>query len=265
MMTLVRAVRWFLTGHGGPGPGPDRGRGWKVWDLDSELRYQPVVAALPQSDLDVCEVGSGPAGLAEWTDRRVVGIDPGSDERHGSVQRPPNMRRLQGDGAHIPLPDRSVAAAVAVDTLEHVPPRIRPAVIEEMKRITASGGRIIIIGPAEAPAARGDRLVLERVTARGDREAIVAWLTEHVENGLPDVQDLITWIGADRVSKITVKGIYNMSLWYTMHRAALEDFPEPRGWHRVHHLTWAPFALLARRVHRGPFYRYLVVAEIDAR
>lgn len=94
MMTLVTAVRWFLTGRGGPGP--DRGRGWKVWDLDSELLYEPVVAALPHSELGVCEVGSGPAGLAEWTDRPILGIDPGSDARHGSLQQPPNLRRLRG-------------------------------------------------------------------------------------------------------------------------------------------------------------------------
>ena len=41
----------------------NRVKSWKVWQLDGELRYGPVVDALPLSGLPICEVGSGPAGL----------------------------------------------------------------------------------------------------------------------------------------------------------------------------------------------------------
>src|SRR5204862_4003653 len=111
----------------------------RVWDLDSELRYMPVVRALPQSALPICEVGSGPQGLAVWTSRKVIGGDPGDDERHSGLDDRPlaNFERLQGDGAHIPLPDASVAATVAVDTMEHIPGEHRQTVLEEMQRVTA--------------------------------------------------------------------------------------------------------------------------------
>ena len=99
-------------------------RPWRIWDLDAELRYRPVATALPTaSPLSVCEVGSGPAGLANWTKRQIIGIDPGPDEKHGEVDVPPNLTRVEGEGAAIPLDDCSVSAAVAVDMLEHVPIR----------------------------------------------------------------------------------------------------------------------------------------------
>src|SRR4051794_33315994 len=126
---------------------PDMGRPWRIWDLDAELRYRPVVDALPMIDLPICDVGSGRAGIAAWTDRAVIGVDPGSDERHGGGVQPPNMTRVHSDGAHLPLGDASVSAAIAVDTFEHIRAADRQAVIDEMKRVTAPGGRVIIIGP----------------------------------------------------------------------------------------------------------------------
>ena len=56
---------------------PDMGRPWRIWDLDAELRYRPVVDALPAIDLPICDVGSGRAGIAAWTSRPVIGVDPG--------------------------------------------------------------------------------------------------------------------------------------------------------------------------------------------
>jgi SAM-dependent methyltransferase len=244
--------------------GPDLGRPWKVWDLDAELRYRPAVAALPSSTLPICEVGSGPAGLAAWTSRPVIGVDPGPDERHGGVATPPNLRRVVGDGANIPLEDRSAAATVLVDTLEHIPPAARAAVIDEMKRVTADGGRLVIMGPTGTAAAKGDRLVLERWRERGASEGVVEWLGEHFENGLPTEEEIVALIGTERVVSVSVTGVFNLRLWWTMHRATLGDFPQPRGWHLIHHLTWGPFAMVARRLRRGPFYRYLVVAQLDA-
>lgn len=240
---------------------PDLGRPWKVWDLDAELRYLPVVKALPDLPQPVCEVGSGPAGLALWTDRPVWGIDPGSDARHGEREAPANFTRLNGDGASIPLADHSASAAVAVDTFEHIPPAARQNVIDEMKRVTAPGGRLIVIGPTGPEAAAGDRRVHDRAASAGASN-ITGWLAEHFENGLPTVEELTTLIGSDRVERITARGIFPLRLWWIMHRAALGDYPQPRGFHLIHHLLWEPFAALARRVRWAPYYRWIIVVDL---
>ena len=157
-----------------------------MWDLDAELRYRPVVDALPALDLPICEVGSGRAGVAAWTSRAVIGIDPGDDDRHGEGEQPTNMTRIEGDGAHLPLGDRSASAAIAVDTFEHIPPAFRQAVVDEMKRVTAPGGRVVIVGPASPEAAEGDRRLLERWSRRGADNLLVGWLSEHVGKRLAE-------------------------------------------------------------------------------
>jgi SAM-dependent methyltransferase len=247
---------------GRPTHGPQRDRPWRVWDLDSELRYLPVVARFPSSALPICEVGSGPQGIACWTTKTIIGVDPGADERHGpSPPPPPNFQRVLGDGANIPLADRSVAAAVAVDTFEHIPAQARPAVVREMVRVTADGGRIILMGPTGPDAARGDHYVLERWRERGDGN-IVTWLGEHEQIGLPTADELASLLRIGRVTGVKIVGVYNLELWRTMHRALLGDYAKPRGDRFLHHLLWAPFGFLARRYRRGPFYRQLVVAEV---
>ena len=202
--------------------------------------------------------------MAVWTPRDIIGVDPGADDRHAGLATaaPPNLRRVPGDGAHIPLADHSVAAAVAVDTMEHIPSHERPAVLAEMIRVTAPGGRVIIMGPTGPAAAGGDAEMLARYRRDGGNEGPVVWLTEHLELGLPTIEELVEGLSGDRTLVVSVRGVFNLCLWKIMHRALLGDFPEPRGFHRVHHLAWTPFAMLARRWSESPFYRYLVVADL---
>ena len=172
------------------------------------------------------------------------------------------MTRIRGDGASLPLGDLSASAALAVDTFEHIPPAFRQSVVDEMKRVTAPGGRVIIIGPASAEAAEGDRRLLDRWSRRGSNGNVVGWLSEHVDNGLPSVAELIALLGRERVTAVHTQGIFNLRLWWLMHRRAMEDFPHLRGSHRVHHLTWGAVGIAARHWHRGPFYRHMVVADL---
>src|SRR4051794_31305066 len=171
---IRKAYRYARTGR--HGALPDLGRPWRVWDLDAELRYRPVVDALPVLDLPICEVGSGRAGIAVWTSRPVIGVDPGADDRHGPGGQPSNMSRIRSHGASLPLGDSSMSAAIAVDTLEHIPVADRQAVVDEMKRVTAPGGRVIIIGPAGSEAALADRRLLDRWMASDPGNPVVGWL-----------------------------------------------------------------------------------------
>jgi SAM-dependent methyltransferase len=260
---LSDAYRYVRTGR--YLPVPDMGRPWRIWDLDAELRYRPVVDALPALDLPIADIGSGRAGIAAWTDRAVLGIDPGDDDRHGAGNTPPNMTRIHGDGAAIPLPDASVAAAVAVDTFEHIPRDARQSVLDEMKRITAPGGRVIVIGPSGAAAAAGDRRLMDRWRARDPDNPVVGWIGEHLERGLPDVDELVRMLDGDDVANVRTCGVFNVHLWWLMHRRAMNEFPHFRGSHRIHHLAWGAVGVLARHLHHGPYYRWMVVADVTGR
>jgi hypothetical protein len=235
---------------------------WRVWHLDSELRYRPVLDALPPEDgRPICEVGSGPSGLAAWTARPVIGIDPGEDQRHGPlVIGPPNLRRERSSGSHIPLEDSSVAAAVAVDTLEHISANERAGVISEMARVTSPRGRVILVGPAGKAAAAGDAWLLSAAQTATRDVSWVEWLHEHEGHGLPSVDDLVSLLLDVGAQRITARGLFNIRLWKVMHLVGLGKLPEPRD--PVYGLLWRPFGELARRYRRGPFYRWVVIGEM---
>jgi SAM-dependent methyltransferase len=235
------------------------GLSWRIWELDAELRYRPVAEALPALSGPICEVGSGPAGLASWTDREVIGIDPGDDLRHGALESPPNLRRVRADGSSIPLEDGSVAAAAAVDMLEHVPQGAREAVVREMLRVTAPGGKVVIIGPMGKAAAAADCRLVARLRERGIQGGWTIWLDEHRQNGLPEVDEIVGYLGSPRVARVTARGVFDLRLWWFMHLVAMGALPR---FGPVHAIALAPFAAAARSFHRGECYRTLVEADV---
>jgi SAM-dependent methyltransferase len=232
---------------------------WGPHVLDAESRYWPAVRALPEGALPVCEIGSGPAGLARWTDHDVIGVDPGDDGLHVDHQAAPNLRRVVGTGAAIPLEDASALATVAVDTMEHVMPAERAATVAEMVRVTSSGGRVILIGPTGPDAAEADRWLLDTFDRRGGRPGWAIWLREHEERGVPSLHELTTWLDLPRVRSISVRGVLSIRHWKTMHLAAMGARPR---FGPLDPLVWQPFADLALHDRRGPFYRQLVVADV---
>jgi SAM-dependent methyltransferase len=235
------------------------GRAWRIWDLDAEMRYWPVLAAIPPGEGAICEIGSGAAGLSSWTEREIIGVDPGSDDRHTDFVPLANLRRVAGDGARVPLADRSVAAAVAVDTFEHIPRADRQTVIDEMLRVTAVGGRVIVIGPTGPAAARGDAWLLDALRRRGPEPPWASWLEEHLELGVPTRDEMSTLLARPRVRCVTSAGYLNLELWRLMHLAAMRG---PRLG-PAHAPVWGTVARFARRYRRGPFYRWMFVAEVN--
>ena len=73
------------------------------------------------------------------------------------------------------------------------------------------------------------------------------------------------YLKGERVQSVCVRGVFNVQLWWLMHRALLGDFSRSRAAYAGQLLLTHPFGLVARRWRRGPFYRYLVVAEIGQR
>ena len=62
----------------------------------------------------VCEVDASAAGLAWWTTRPIIGVDPSPDDRHEGLITPDNLQCVDGSGN--PAAERSGTAPVAIDT-----------------------------------------------------------------------------------------------------------------------------------------------------
>lgn len=121
---------WFETGWGR-----------YAWRIESAA----VLAALgPMTGRTIVEVGCGTGRLAALlADRgaRVIGLDADPAMLAVAAARTPS-RLIRADAGHLPLPDASVDATVAVATLEFTAEPGR--VLDEMARVTRPGGRMVV-------------------------------------------------------------------------------------------------------------------------
>jgi SAM-dependent methyltransferase len=134
---VVRALFWTLVYHLEP----------EKWD---ELaRFEPIhpslIAALP-GDVDTCvEIGAGSGRLTEHLvgrARTVIAVEPSAGLRSLLKRRLPNVRALAGWAEELPIDDGCSQLTAASGAFGP-----DPAVLAEMRRVTAPGGVVALISP----------------------------------------------------------------------------------------------------------------------
>lgn len=106
---------------------------------------QHILAALGDAHT-VLNVGAG-AGSYEPRDRQVTAVEPSATMR---AQRPPDLpEAIDATAEHLPFPDRSFDAAMAISTVHQWPDL--PAGIGELVRVTRGPIVIITSDPAALP------------------------------------------------------------------------------------------------------------------
>lgn len=183
-------------------------RAFFLRDMDAGVRYGPLVGQV-RAAARVLEVGSGPAGIAPFARRRVIGADLSFDGPRDLRLHPVTAR-----GSALPFPGKAFDVVVCVDVLEHVPEGERAAVMAELARVCAE--RLLIAVPTGPDAAAADRAAdeLHRRTGHGGHR----WLAEHIECGLPEADDirrLVVTAGGRVVSERRYTPIW---LWWLARR-----------------------------------------------
>ena len=115
------------------------------------------------------------------------------------------------------------------------------------------------MGPVAAASAAADRRLRAKLHSRGIHGGITVWLDEHIENGVPELEELVGYLQDERVARVTARGVFNLRLWWMMHLVSMGALP---WFNSLHALAWWPLAAVARRFHCGDCYRTLVVADI---
>lgn len=118
---------------------------WPLWLLHNGYPWLVRKHVAPGSD--VVELGC--AGGVRYFGQRYSMI--GCDVSFSSLQHLSGYaRRLQSDAsACIPLADDSVDAVVSSFFWEHIPPPVKPAILQECRRILRPGGKIIFLYDVE--------------------------------------------------------------------------------------------------------------------
>ena len=155
----MRLLHWL-------GRGPRRPYSWLDALLsptcDYWVRYTQVIGALEQAGpgmlRKVIEVSSGGRGGLAWalpgTTLDICLVDWSaqllSDTRGGKAWR------VCADACQLPFADNSFDAAVSLDTLEHLPRRLRASFLDELRRVAKAS--VIVTCPLQS----GDRVFQAR-------------------------------------------------------------------------------------------------------
>jgi SAM-dependent methyltransferase len=159
------------------------------WNIDPALRYAFVVDQLRdiwRDDLRIAEIGSGAAGITEFLDHPVTGVDSAFERTDDKAN--PRLERVQGTATELPFADASYDVVLSLEMMEHLPAEAREPALREMLRVLRPGGLLVVTFPAGATAERLDAWLNAAYRRRHGRDH--PWAVEHLANGLPDAGEI---------------------------------------------------------------------------
>ena len=178
-------------------------------NADEALRYLPISDFILEGDVKepkILEVGSGLKGITPYIPFKITGVDVSFN---GNIAE--NLTPVCLSGTNLPFSDKSFDYVISVDMLEHVPENERQNVITELLRV--ANKQVYLAVPCGRLSEIHDKALDDLFQkVRGERDH---FLQEHVENGLPSKEDLITYIKAasGRLGvSVTLRVIDNVSL-----------------------------------------------------
>lgn len=178
-------------------------------NADEALRYLPIADEILKGSIKnptILEVGSGSKGITPYIPFKITGVDIAFD---GEIAA--NLNPICHSGTNLPFSDQSYDYVISVDMLEHVPSKERTKVISEMLRV--ANKRLFLAVPCGKLSEKHDR-DLDELYLR-ERGMRFQFLKEHVENGLPTKEEIVTCINDFSVKsgcKIRIKVLSNVNL-----------------------------------------------------
>jgi methyltransferase family protein len=197
----------------------------RLHNYDIGVRYYPVAHFIRQQDparrWRILDVGSGAVGLAQYLPGwRVVGID-----RQVPCMGPRRSPVVAGLATALPFANDSWDAVSCIDVLEHIDPRWRLAVLDELLRVSRRW--VLVAFPSGHEAREAD--VRARRAYRLSGLEPPAWLLEHLRHPFPEAEFL-----AERLRST------------------------PRGRRIIEHWTSHNESLALQRIHRHLARKYVL-------
>jgi hypothetical protein len=218
--------------------------------FDQYQRYQVTAELIEGFKLApgalILEVGGGPGPLETFLPEFEVFVSDIAGEHVG--------RFMLADGAALPFADRTFAAVVTLDVLEHVPAEFRESFLAELLRVSAD--LVVLSAPFASPELiLAEEALNEFIRARfqGDFPT----LDEHADNGLPELEATAVALGRDGFAMTTLPSGY-LPRWLmgmlVHHELLATGLPHLGKLHAYYNAVVSPLDC------REPSYRHVVVA-----
>lgn len=188
-------------------------------NIDAALRTRAVLKLLQpfyRLESRILEVGSGSAGVTEFLNHPITGVDPSFErtkERQTELVTP-----VAGVADDLPFPDGSFDIVLSLEMLEHIPRPKRAKSLAEMVRVLAPGGMLAVSFPCDRPAERYDKKLNEQYKVRHGADH--QWLIEHIEEGLPQEAEISAILREVTAPGDRIRHVNHLWLpaWYAMHQ-----------------------------------------------
>jgi ubiquinone/menaquinone biosynthesis C-methylase UbiE len=181
------------------------------WRIDVWHRYSLIAKELhdiPGEKVKILDIGAGGYGVSEFieNDRFEIYVLDINPKAFGDMNS--ELVPIIGDGSRLPFLDKTFAAAISVDSLEHVPDSIKKNYISELFRVARK--KVIM----HFPAVDGEYDGLNYDIKFNDTYKYYFGndepnTYEHIKAGLPRITDLKEFF-----SDSEIKGTQNCNVWY---------------------------------------------------
>jgi SAM-dependent methyltransferase len=232
------------------------------WNIDPALRYAFVIDQLRdvwRDDLRIAEIGSGAAGITEFLDHPVTGVDSAFERTDDKAN--PRLEQVRGTATELPFADASYDVVLSLEMMEHLPSDTREPALREMLRVLKPGGRLIVTFPAGATAAQLDAWLNTAYRRRHGRDH--PWAVEHLANGLPDADEIAREAVAAGARRVRLRRHAWAPAWQLQQLLFSVEWGYPFTRAAGIHTTPTARLLfhLLRRLNRGDCYRAVLLVE----
>jgi ubiquinone/menaquinone biosynthesis C-methylase UbiE len=203
--------------------------------IDQQIRFELIGRHLPAAPASIFEVGCGGGEMLRWLEGKgydIQGCETNRQHVADATQWAKRDQVILASGAQIPVNDNTFDCVTSCDVLEHVVPEQRETFLNEMLRITKTGGRIVLTAWFYRTLTFKLYGVLYLMVV-GD---LPDWYMEHLAIPVPSTEMVKNWFGdhCDDVKLIPYQGSMNQMVMLTQHAASAKG-----SWkwqHRFHRL-----------------------------
>lgn len=131
-----------------------------------------------------------------------------------------NPKCILGDATNLEFEDDSYDVIIALDVYEHIPLELRETFLSELCRV---GKNVVISAPFDFDKVAISEKRMNNYYKRYNKNKGFRWLEEHIENGLPNLEESLNFLETNTSKFIQTIPHGNLNLWKLMYKIHFQN------------------------------------------